>query len=224
MMNGLNFPPIAQKSRFATDFSDYGLGNELTDGWTKRSSSGSIGALVDVLAGSVGGRAVTISNPTVQVRAVTWKFIQSSATDTEILALIKWGSAGTNGGSGLMARGASDAQAGYTAVQHGTATATNGAFEVAEVVAGSYAGHNQSVKVPTAGTRYWVRFQCIGTTIRGRMWAFGTAEPATWDSTDTDATLATGFGGLMVVDTSPSFVCEFFSVGLDGKTAPFPNG
>jgi hypothetical protein len=226
MYSGLEFAPIDQKSQLATDFREHAVGADLSaNGWTHRVPSGTVAALVETNAASISGRRVNINEPVAAVRAVTWDLIPSATTDIEILAIIVWGSAGTNGGSGLIARATSTAQDAYNCVQHGTASPTNGVFEAAEIAGGFYSVLTQGSTVPVAGTRYYVRFQCVGTTVRGKIWAVSAAEPAGWESSDTDATRASGFAGLMVVDTSPDWFCEWFSAAIgSGKSAPFPNG
>jgi len=226
MFNGLNFAPTDQRSMLATDFSDYSQGGtELsTSGWTKRAASGAIECGVNASTTSLGGRKVTIGASSVSVKTVTWD-AAGSPTDFEILALIQWGSAGPNGGSGLCGRVDSDASEGYNCVQHGTNTATNGCFEVAEFVSGSYSGINQSGTIPTAGTRYWVRWQCSSTTTRAKIWAYGGSEPSSWTASGTDSTRTSGPVGLAVVDSSPDWFCEWFSVAIgSGVTAPGPSG
>lgn len=226
MLSGLNIAPTVMRSQLATDFSEHAIAADLSaGGWTKRASSGSLAAVLEAAASAISGKRVKVSQATLGVRAVTWDLIPAGTTDLELLSILTWGSAGANGGSGMIARATTTAQDAYNAVQHGTNTTTHGVFEAAEIVGSSYSAHAQGSTVPTAGTRYYVRLQLSGTTIRAKVWAVGTDEPGTWESSFTDASQASGNAGLMMVDTTPDWYCEFLSAAIGaGKTAPFPNG
>lgn len=44
-----------------------------------------------------------------------------------------------------------------------------------------------SIGTPASGTKYWLRLQFIGSTVNGKFWQDGTAEPTSWTVTATDA-------------------------------------
>jgi hypothetical protein len=45
------------------------------------------------------------------------------------------------------------------------------------------------------GAYYWIKMQCSGTTISGKVWADGAAEPGSWDISITDSTFSEGLIG-----------------------------
>lgn len=47
----------------------------------------------------------------------------------------------------------------------------------------------------TNGTWYWLKLECVGTTIRGKVWEDGNSEPGFWTISTTDATYARGYCG-----------------------------
>jgi len=219
--------PGIHRSIHAIDLATLAAGSSIegTGGWTERSNTGSDGAAtITALGSSIQGKEIVVSASTVGVKAWTFDSMDSQA-DGEVLAAIRWGSAGPNGGSGLVGRTDSDSSEGYNCVQHGTNTATNRCFEVAEFVAGNYSTVTQSAVIPTAGTLYWVRFNVTGTTLKGRLWEHGTDEPTTWTATGTDSTRANGSWGCAVVDSSPDYEIEYIAFAKGANlTAPGPSG
>lgn len=78
----------------------------------------------------------------------------------------------------------------------------------------------QQVANPVSVTSlFWVRVQATGTTIRGRIWADGSAEPSTWNVEVTDNAIpGPGFAGFAVYDqTIQSYQ---YSVGTGADPAP----
>lgn len=73
---------------------------------------------------------------------------------------------------------------------------TNGSMQVRigrEVNGASI--YENPVTVPTtytAGSWYWMRFQVVGSTLRGRVWKDGTTEQSSWDMQITSTLLASG--------------------------------
>lgn len=56
-------------------------------------------------------------------------------------------------------------------------------------------GSQVSVTLQSA-TKYSLRFQASGSTLRARVWPTASSEPSTWDDTVTDATLTSGAAGV----------------------------
>ena len=76
----------------------------------------------------------------------------------------------------------------------------------------------------SAGARVFVRFQAIGSSVRGRSWLDGSPEPSSWeferDQGDVDAA---GWVGLFMRESNGgNRYCDFFSAGVDGEPAPMP--
>lgn len=72
----------------------------------------------------------------------------------------------------------------------------------------------------TAKRYWWVRMGATGTTVRVRAWALGSAEPSAWSVTVTDSSFSDGQIGIGVYDASTVTRCFFFSVGVNGSSAP----
>lgn len=61
-----------------------------------------------------------------------------------------------------------------------------------------------------------MRLECTGTTIRGRAWFEGDAEPGTWAVSVTDADHASGDVGIIYRQNNQRFAHSWLSVGTDG--------
>jgi len=76
----------------------------------------------------------------------------------------------------------------------------------------------------TAGTRVNVRFNLLGTTLRGKVWNVGTSEPSAWMLSTTDSTYTTGKVGLFsqngAATTARTFQWDDFSVVAATATQP----
>jgi hypothetical protein len=70
---------------------------------------------------------------------------------------------------------------------------------------------------------YWLRFRAAGSALTMRVWADGTAEPATWTVTGTNATLTAGGVGLYTYETN-TVTYDHFGVATGGGTAPGSHG
>lgn len=71
------------------------------------------------------------------------------------------------------------------------------------------------------GTGYWMRFRAEGSTLRVRVWAQGTTEPATWLITATDTGIASGAVGQYVYEPN-TVEFDSFSAVTGPRTAPAP--
>lgn len=82
----------------------------------------------------------------------------------------------------------------------------------------------------TAGAFVWVRFQVIGSTLRAKVWADGSAEPSSWTVTATDTNFRTGGAtGVRLIHASgnsstPTLSVDDFTAvtGLSDATAVVP--
>lgn len=64
------------------------------------------------------------------------------------------------------------------------------------------------------------RLQCIGTTIRGRMWYENETEPETWHVSVTDTDLSSGDVGFIMHGYGQRCAASWLSVGTDADAAP----
>lgn len=71
--------------------------------------------------------------------------------------------------------------------------------------------------------KYWIRARAEGTQLSFKVWLNGDPEPETWTAEVVDALVTEpGFVGLYSFDDNPAYsmYCDFFSVGLEGESAP----
>jgi len=106
----------------------------------------------------------------------------------------------------------------------------NGASLVVQKrVAGAYTNLASSAFTATANTPYSLRFRVVGTTLAARVWATSTTEPTAWTLTVSDASFASGFCGLRVLDqngaivTYTSFIATTVTT-LSGAFVPWSPG
>jgi hypothetical protein len=93
--------------------------------------------------------------------------------------------------------------------------------EINRFLNGAWAFVGSAGFVNDPGVAYWMRFRAEGTTLKVRVWADGTAEPATWLIVATDTGIASGGVGHYVYEPN---VVEFdaFSAIAGPHTAPTP--
>lgn len=72
----------------------------------------------------------------------------------------------------------------------------------------------------------FVRFQCIGTSIRCKVWKHPDSEPGSWAIDTTDSTFAAGQVGISYPNNKQEFISSFLSIGTGGDPAPlsYPGG
>ena len=74
-----------------------------------------------------------------------------------------------------------------------------------------------------AGTRYLLRLRCVGTAIKGRVWAAGSAEPLAWTIEITDsAVTGAGHAGFFAFANEADPICDYFAAATDGDAAALP--
>jgi hypothetical protein len=72
----------------------------------------------------------------------------------------------------------------------------------------------------STNTYYWIRFRLDGTSLKGRIWADGGAEPGTWTLEATDSAIqGAGWLGAFANNTGNSDF-DFLSYATGGLTAP----
>lgn len=69
------------------------------------------------------------------------------------------------------------------------------------------------------GTKYTMRFQCIGQTLKAKIWDASTAEPVKWSCQGTDSTLFSGLYGLCGMPAGGTVKFDSFSA-TNGQTPP----
>jgi hypothetical protein len=218
-------PLTATRSLFATDFGEYPVGVELDAGydWAATSTDNQT-FTVTANSTDLSGRHVTLQKTGVGGRAVfTWKRFPA-ATNTNILARVK----------PISTTGSGEHNAAVELRRQGSATGyyTTICFEGSSERLSMYLG-SASPGSPAATTgfdwavlqKYWLRMDAQGSTIRSKVWADGTDEPA-YVLSISDSTYTQGNSGLVMVGFDPSsYECDWYSaVEGNDATAPSPAG
>lgn len=79
----------------------------------------------------------------------------------------------------------------------------SGQVHINKSVAGSNTNLTNAGSAITVAAFYWFRFQIQGTTLSGKIWQDGTAEPVSWTTTTTDSSISSS-GGLALLANSSS--------------------
>lgn len=69
-------------------------------------------------------------------------------------------------------------------------------FKIDKKVAGTTTNVASTSFSPVNGTFYWMRVRMVGTSMMGKIWTSGSAEPGSWTWSATDSSLASGYVGL----------------------------
>lgn len=106
--------------------------------------------------------------------------------------------------------------------QESTSTGGTGIY-AAQYIAGTETGSALFTLAWTDNTWYWTRVNVVGQVITFKVWAFGSAEPASYQVTYTAATnLASGAIGFRPNSVVTSLKIAQLTVGTGGDTAPYP--
>jgi hypothetical protein len=142
-----------------------------------------------------------------------WK--EDVRQNMELLALVRLNATNPVGGGyhpRLMARAQSDPRNGYAAwFDHTPGGAANWFLTRVDNDGGAGTvtlASGQLIAAGAAGTRWWIRLNVQGTTIKVRFWRDGTSEPSQWAASVTDDYWATGrpsFGVFASRGISPPF-------------------
>ena len=146
-----------------------------------------------------------------------WAKLYNMIRDCDVVAIVKTGSAAANTSSfGVLIR--SDGAAtlgGYVAQLRDVAGVKK--FSLGE-------GSAWTFEVPyawVANTKYAIRLRAQATSIKAKVWAYGTAEPGVWNIDITDTTLAVGWVGTRI-DSASDGQLEFISVVVGANVATLP--
>jgi hypothetical protein len=153
--------------------------------WTSSSVSGSA-----LQAGGAGNLAF---NDVAGAYARTQLTGLAAVADTSTLLSYRWGSIGPTGYFSVYTRGSGGWTNSYRPRSgYGLEFASNsGSVSVKRVVNGTATTVATITNANVVSTgKQWLRLRVVGTTIQFKTWVDGQAEPATWRSTLTDATVA----------------------------------
>lgn len=227
-MLGQVIPSIqTRRSLNATDFGEASVATMIGNGWTVGTTlTSNLTAAIVASATSISGKRANIVKTTSDgYRLVRWDRV-GSVSDTEILALLHLvqDPAGTDTTTGQMtARAASDGDPYYVCLP--VEVSSSKKFEIGEGDgAGGGARLGNVSKSWDTTNLWWIRFRLVGSSIKGKMWQYQTAEATTWELDFTDATVASGYVGLGMFYTDANYAVLWYSVATDGATAPSPGG
>jgi hypothetical protein len=206
-------------TEFATDFSEYPTGQQPYD-WTKRLYGGAATCnyTVEEVAGV--GKVLQLSGMTAEgLKGITWNAFADTTTDVEVLVKFRVNDANT----------AIDGIGPYVRAT-GTTSSTRSwywpyfASEDSRVLFTKWVPDPVSIESQytyafTETEWIWCRYRVIGTDHKLKYWKDGETEPETWTHEVTDTGPTAGYVGWMSYDGRADQIA-FFSVGLDGATAP----
>ena len=205
----------ATATSFFTDFSEYTTDTAPSD-WTSRwKAPTSFTVVAD--AAATGGKVLRIVQTTMQRTFLSWDAVPPAA-DVEIVARFRTSVAPTD---------ATEAQMHVLKVRAGGAAASESSYNgnvakrilITKYVAGSAAPLAAGGDVNVlANAWWWIRLRANGSSVYGRLWREGSAEPSTWFS-NTDSSLSSGLVG---VGMWAAFTVDFDVIGVhtNGGTAP----
>lgn len=225
-----NPEPRRKPTVFKTYFSEYAVGAQPPD-WTKRYATTGFDATVQTVSGSLGGQALRITKLAATKQILSWdkiparpdieilvrgRAIEAPATPQALIRPCARGS-GAAGSESLMSA---------VAYYH-TSAAQDWRGAMQKYVAGTVTQIDAATDGPApifaVNQWFWMRFRTNGTSHQRRQWWQGSAEPGTWDTTTADSSVtAGGWVGLYNLENNPDIEVDFFSVGINGRSAPGP--
>jgi hypothetical protein len=227
-MDGLAAPMIGM-NQFATFFSEYAVGAQPSD-WTSRYGTG-FTALVQTVAGSLGGKALRWTKTGAARQGLSWDRIPAVA-DIEVLMRLRAIEAYASSENFLCAytrgAGALGSETGWRGAVSGITTTTLAVSNLNKYVSGTLttvgiSGDDIPSPDYVVNNWLWHRLRVNGSTIQRKTWHHGASEPGAWDDTVTDASVpSAGWTGLQQVSANPDSECDFFSVGINGAVALGP--
>lgn len=216
--------PTIASSLFFTDFSSYPSGAVPSDWspiWVTSTANWQIGNVPQ----AIDGKALTDASITVDGRrAITWNKAGNVSGDFDMV--MKWYSTDATSGN-IPARMLAFAsgnetqttQNGYTLDVLFPSTIRIGATQ-----GGTYGTLISLATAPTMtlNTWYWMRFRRIGTTLYGKVWQDGQAEPGSFQVQIADTKFSSGPVGIGSYDFNGDRYYDEFDVAINGTSIPYP--
>jgi len=203
-------------AQFYSDLTELALGTGTPTGWTAETGAGTTTIATSTDAAGDGlSRAWTVATASMDY---SWNAVGSGVGDMEILTIMQIPAVSNTTVINGIARQQAAAISGYTVGAHDAAGTKT--YQLYALSAGSTTQLGTLGKTWAAGEIWWTRVGCSGTTIRGKAWKDGTAEPAAWDVSVTDSTWATGKAGHRA--SSLGTKLYFIGVGTGTSAAPQP--
>jgi hypothetical protein len=235
MFNVGNPYPRQKQTVFVTDFRDGTVGAAPV-GWSKRWLTTHYTGLVQTVAGSISGKALALATTTInQLGFFSWDRVPLAA-DVEILCR---GRVLTNPLATIMlfnrpggrASGGIGTESAYSALAfYHTSSATDWRIQTnknvagaASIIAGPADGPAPLISSVGPSVWIWTRFRINAGNLSRKSWQDGAAEPA-FQAVTADASLTAGgwVGEYMAESVTNTREIDFYSVAINGKTAPGP--
>lgn len=214
----------------ATDFREYAVGNLDDNDWTGRSGGEGAAFTVESHPGSLSDKRVKFGNTANDVKVSTWDKLDAvlGTNDCEILALLQTDRSGNGAGDNGLTFYFSFNNQGTNCVFGGFLTGTNTSINRFFGGVGSE-GSGSNISGMNTTDRWWFRFKRSGgaTSWQSKIWKYGAAEPAAFQTSYSHVNSANLAGLFMVnANTTPTNVyCEWFSAAIGtGLSAPGPSG
>ena len=212
---------------YETDFSEYTDDVQPSD-WTERwhTTAGTSTVRAGTAVEHIGAKYLEQSVST-QRYGISWDDIDADADRDEAEGLIRFTqdtfSTATDFGQGIILRGSGDdtTENGYV-----TYIFESDELHITRYLSGS--GLNLTfvqlgAGFLVSGEYYWLRFRVSGSDLKSKIWKDGEEEPSGWTVETTDSNITgVGWAAAWMQDGSTDSTVDFFSVGTNGDTAPFP--
>lgn len=127
-----------------------------------------------------------------------WTYSSQSQADQEVLVDITQSSANTEV-AGAVLRCVDSTHYYYAVIGN-----TSGYVEIGKNIGGSFTQLVKTAFTSSFGTKYGLRFQVIGSTLKCRIWDASTTESTNWSAQATDTTLYTGGFGICTAPVGAS--------------------
>ena len=203
-------------TQFYSDLTELTLGTGTPTGWTVEIGTGTTTIALDTgAANNCLTRAWTIATVSDDY---SWDTVGSGVGDMEILVIMLLPAITNSSFIMPFARQQAAAISGYSIRAVDTSGTKN--FRLSSDSAGISTNLGTISKTWAANDIWWARVRCSGTTISGKAWKDGTAEPAAFDVSVTDTTWATGKAGHRA--SSLGTKLYFISTGTGTDVAPLP--
>lgn len=215
---------------YVTDFSEYTVGAIPFD-WSQKWATTGYTVAVQSVAAAMSGKALRFTKTAVTRGLLAWDKVPPAA-NLEILFRARAIEAFSNNDifirSLCRGSGTAGAENGYMDGLFGSTTAPLYAQQIAKYNAAAAANIGSALTGNSGDGNYtvnawaWLRFRINGTSLQSAVWLDGSPEQAL-NGVNTDSSIAGGgWVGLTTAAATSNPDCEvdFFSVALNGKTAP----
>ena len=211
------WPPVPN-TPYETTFALDPLDQELAD-WVESAGPDDVDWIVRADATATDGRVLRSTSTAIGRHIHSTSSLPLYTTTQEGLTKIRMADDDSYG-PGLAVRHLANDGGGETAYV-AFFRSTDNTVEINRFMDGSWKFVSSALFVNDPGVWYWMRFRAEGTTLKVRVWADGTPEPATWTLTAIDDDLPMGIVGLYTYEPNTVDFDAFSAVG-GGSTAPTP--